>query len=135
MIWNPFFPPLLPFHDFVQGVALGGPARFPSIRAESTETSVLVEALLPGVDPDGLQLDVEDDELILAGEIQPLGEMEPVRRERPIGRFRRRLRMPFPVDQASAKAEFKDGVLRVELERKNATGPISITIKSPGDTQ
>ena len=138
MIWNPFFPPLTPLQGLVQGLAAGGPARFPAVRATSTAETIRIEALLPGVDPADLELEVEKDELVLAGRIasgvgdaaEGVPEAAPLRRERSVGRFRRRLSLPFAVDGESATASFAEGVLRVELTRRADDGPRTITIKN-----
>lgn len=136
MIWNPIFAAVpAPWRDLASADALRGPARFPAIRAHLTEDAVAIEALLPGVRPETLELAMDEDQLVLEGELATIENARALRRERSSGRFRRRLQLPFAVDGSAVQAELENGLLRVRLPRRADSGPRRITIqtKTKGD--
>jgi len=88
---------------------------------------------LPGVDPDDLELRVEDATLILRGKRNPPGGMRPEnmhRTERPQGTFVRTFRLPSNVDQAAIRASQKNGVLEVSLPKKQESKAKAIRIEA-----
>lgn len=130
MIWNPFFPSvaLNPWRELAAVRSeLARPQRFPAVRAHAGDDAVVIEALLPGVTRERLELSIEKDALVLAGEI-PAGDSGSFRHERPTGRFQRRLQLPFAVDAAAAQAELADGLLRIRLPRSAQDGPVRIHV-------
>lgn len=134
MIWNPIFPTaaLTPWRELAAR-AESRPQRFPAVRAHSGPEAVVIEALLPGVAREDLELAIEDDTLVLAGQLKPFGEARPALRERATGRFRRQLRLPYPVDAAQAEAELANGLLRVRLPRAAEHGPVRIQVRKEGE--
>lgn len=134
MLWNPFLTAVAPWRDLARAGQLPGPARFPTIRAHLMEGSLEIEALLPGVKPEALELAIDDDEIVLEAELPAAPEDARVlRRERFAGRFRRRLQLPFAVDGSEVHAEFENGLLRVRLPRRADSGPRRIDIRTKGD--
>jgi HSP20 family protein len=86
---------------------------------------------LPGVDQDQIELRLAGDDLIVAGE----REMEKGRPgeqfhrvERSYGKFCRRFRLPSAVDRGSVDASYRDGVLRVELRKKESDDPRAVRV-------
>lgn len=134
MLWNPLFSPATawPWRDLARTDLASGPARFPAVRAHWNDEAVAIEALLPGVRRDALELSIDDDQLVLSGELQDPAERA-LRRERSSGRFQRRLALPFPVDASQAQAELADGLLRLRLPRRADSGPRRIEIRTKGD--
>ncbi len=100
---------------------------------ETGEAFVLV-AEVPGVDQKEIHLEIADDLLVLRGE-RPLNTSNPShsyhRIERPNGVFQRAFRLPAGVDPAKVSAICRDGVLRVDLPKKDAirTRPIAIQLQ------
>ena len=82
----------------------------------------IVTAELAGVDPDGLELEIEGRKLILSGcrppAESPTGVYQQVEIER--GEFRRVIELGADVRAEEAKASYEDGMLRVELPLKPA---------------
>jgi HSP20 family protein len=98
---------------------------------ETREAFVLV-AEIPGVDQEEIHLEISDDLLVLSGE-RPLNTRDPDlsyhRIERPNGIFQRAFRLPVGVDPTKVNATCRDGVLRVNLLKKDETEPRAITIQ------
>jgi len=84
------------------------------------EDSVVVRLEVPGLDSDDIELQVHDDYLVVSGEKR--SERESVHgryhvTECAYGRFERAIPLPVDVDSDQAKANYKKGVLRVELPK------------------
>lgn len=91
----------------------------------------IVRASVPGVGPDHLNVTVQGQTLILAGQRDPEiaeGTSTRLRAERMHGRFVRTLLLPFRVDPEQVKAQFSLGVLTLELPRPAADRPRRIKI-------
>jgi HSP20 family protein len=75
-------------------------------------------AELPGINLEGVEVEVKDNVLTIKGERQNSAPKEGVRfhhRERPAGRFARVFRLPKSVDAAGVTAAYRDGVLSVSV--------------------
>jgi HSP20 family protein len=113
----------------------GGTGRdvFPRVNVWEEQDALYVEAELPGVKKDNLDLTVVENELILKGQCADQGgESEGKtyhRRERPVGSFTRVIRLPFDVDANGVKASFNDGVLLVTLPKAEAAKPRKVTVE------
>lgn len=87
---------------------------------------------VPGVDPNTVELTLEDDVLTLSGErseSSSKGEEPETRRiERGQGRFYRRFVLPDTVDSANVKATGKHGVLTVTIPKRAKAMPRRIQI-------
>lgn len=100
----------------------------PAVDIYEDDDSVLVRVELPGVRPEDVTVDVEDDVLCIRGE-RRLEHAEQRsgyhRMERPYGVFARKFSVPESVDGAAAAAVMADGVLTVRLP-KRAAPPSSV---------
>ncbi|NIV36406.1 MAG: Hsp20 family protein [Anaerolineae bacterium] len=106
---------------------------FPAMNAWTNEDSAVVTAELPGVGADDIEIAVEKDTLTLRGRREPEELEEGAsfhRRERRFGGFNRAFRLPFAIDAAEVKAEFKNGLLTIVLPRAEADKPKTIAITS-----
>ncbi len=75
---------------------------------------------LPGVDPDQIHVDVEDDHICVHGTRLAGSEPNPEHRrrvERSFGSFRRAVRLPKLVDKDAIVAKYEHGVLTVTLPK------------------
>jgi HSP20 family protein len=112
--------------------ATGG--RYPSLQVCDDDEAVFVEAVIPGVDPESLDLSVERNLLTLSGEKpQRFGANEPTafhRKERFAGKFMRRMRLPAEVDADQVRAEYAHGVLKVKLPKAAIAKPRQISIEA-----
>ena len=110
--------------------ALGG-AWAPAVDIYEHEGNIVLKAELPGIDPKEVQVGVENNVLSLRGERQFESEVkreEYHRVERAYGTFNRSFTLPNVVDTEKIKAEFKDGVLRVVLPKREEAKPKQISI-------
>lgn len=110
----------------------------PLVDIQEGEQSIILEADLPGLKPGDFKLAVENNVLTLSGERQrekseKPGKAERYQRvERQYGRFTRTFTLPTTVDIEKATAEFRHGVLRVTLPRREElrARQIRIEVKS-----
>lgn len=92
----------------------------PAANLAETETSYELMLDLPGVNADDVSVELNDGQLIIAGERKSETEESGKtfhRVERRYGKFRRVLSIPAPVDEEKITAEYKDGVLSVLLPK------------------
>ena len=92
-----------------------------------------MQAFVPGVDVDSLDVQIDRGVLTLSGERKPLpGADERATRhldERPFGRFRRVVGLPEDIDPDAVTARCTDGVLQVRIARRAAPQPRRITVQ------
>lgn len=92
----------------------------PRVDVVDREHEVMVRAELPGVERDALEVSTTNDSVTIKGttrheEKQEEGEY--VRCETVSGSFARTVSLPCEVDDAKAKARFKDGLLELTLPK------------------
>ena len=106
---------------------------YPPVNVFDAPDAFVVKAELPGITPEQVQIEVENDTLTLRGErafSEPSGEAAYHRRERGAGQFRRVVRMPGRLDSEGAKAEYRDGVLTVRVPKARETRPRRVEIQA-----
>jgi HSP20 family protein len=87
---------------------------------------------VPEVDKSSIDIKIHDDELTISGErkLEPGTENADYRRmERGYGTFTRTFSLARTIDPANIKAVMKDGILRVELSKREEIKPKQITIE------
>nr|NIQ93207.1 Hsp20/alpha crystallin family protein [Desulfuromonadales bacterium]NIR33245.1 Hsp20/alpha crystallin family protein [Desulfuromonadales bacterium]NIS39552.1 Hsp20/alpha crystallin family protein [Desulfuromonadales bacterium] len=91
-----------------------------------------VEALVPGIDAENLELSVMRGVLTLSGERKAENGKEKTwhRRERGAGKFMRTVELPVEVDADKVKAEYANGVLTVTLPKAESAKPKRISIEA-----
>ena len=85
-----------------------------------TPDAFVLQVELPGVDEDDVEVHVETDKVTLRGERRAFGSSRPEsyhRMERSYGCFSRTFMLPEEVDPARAAAQFKDGLLKLEVPK------------------
>ena len=105
--------------------------RYPAVDMFENEDKIVIKAELPGVDKKDISVDVKDRVLTLSGERNydhEVKEENYYRRERAHGKFKRAFNLPADVDPDKIKADFKDGVLKIELPKPEAQKPKRISI-------
>lgn len=116
------------FQDFPAATAREA---FPPLNVWEDENNMYLEAELPGLPMDALEIYIKDNELVLSGE-RKATETEGVtyhRRERGIGRFSRKLRLPVDIDADKVEAKLKDGVLSLTLPKAEEAKPKKIEVR------
>ena len=107
--------------------------RYPLLNVWTSVDGLMVEADMPGVDPNEVDVSVMGDQLTISGKVNAMPHAENVvvhRRERPHGDFSRSLKLPFRVDNQNVSAQFQNGILRVKLPRSEAEKPRKITVQA-----
>jgi HSP20 family protein len=94
------------------------------------ENSFYVEADLPGVAQEDLDLTVYNGMLIIRGERKPAAGHAYLYDGRSYGRFERAIVLPEAVQADDVQATLKDGVLSVALPKSPDARPKKITLKT-----
>jgi HSP20 family protein len=103
----------------------------PAVDLYEKDDYFVIKAELPGVDKKDIAIDLKDRVLTLSGERSYENEVKEdsyYRRERSYGKFQRAFTLPAEVDSDKIKAEFKDGLLRIEVPKPEEQKPKQVTI-------
>lgn len=104
---------------------------FPAMNVWDTGDTVCVEAEIPGVGKDNLEIFAVGNELTVKGRRQPMeGEVTYHRQERGTGEFTRVLTLPAEVDSEKVDAVLDNGVLTVRLPKAEAAKRKQITVRA-----
>jgi len=103
---------------------------FPPINVGATPERVDVYLFAAGLDPKSLDVSIQQNLLTVAGNRDvPLHEgAEYYRRERFGGEFRRVIALPEDVDPDRVAASYRDGVLQITVQRREAARPRQIAV-------
>jgi HSP20 family protein len=103
----------------------------PAVDLYEKDDHYMITAELPGVDKNDIKIDWKDRLLTLSGERNSENEVKEesyYRRERSYGKFQRVFALPADVDSDKIKAEFKDGVLQIEVPKPEEKKAKAVTI-------
>ena len=103
----------------------------PAVDIYETESEIMVQAELPGVDRKDITLNLEKNVLTLKGErrFEKETKQENYHRiERSYGGFSRSFSIPAIVDEEKIRADYKDGILKIALPKKEQVKPKQIQI-------
>jgi len=94
------------------------------------ERQLTLLADMPGVGPDDITIDLNDNVLSISGEVKPFGDdkEENVLVEFEIGRYFRQFTLSEVIDQGKIEAKHEDGVLRVNLPKAEKAIPRQIAV-------
>lgn len=86
---------------------------------------------LPGIDPESVDIDVEDRTITIRAERQEPkeGELNWITRERPFGQFARQLTVGYGVALDKISASYNDGVLELVIPVAEEAKPRKITVE------
>jgi HSP20 family protein len=108
----------------------------PPVDIYEDKDQVALTAEIPGIDPKDIEIQIENGVLTVRGERKLEREENKegyLRMERNYGTFLRSFSLPTTVDGDRAKAEFKNGLLRVTLPKKEEAKARSVKVKvEPG---
>jgi HSP20 family protein len=97
------------------------------------DTDVVIKAELPGMDPKNIDVRLENNVLMLKGERhfeRETKEENYHRVEREYGSFSRSFLLPTAVKEDKVVAEYKDGVLKIVLPKKEEAKPKAIKVEA-----
>src|SRR5438552_4068077 len=103
----------------------------PAVDIFETEGEIVVKAELPGVDRKDITLNLDNNVLTLKGERRFEKETKEEnyhRIERAYGGFSRAFSIPATVDEEKIRADYRDGVLKIALPKKEVAKPKQIRI-------
>ncbi|HWK61575.1 MAG TPA: Hsp20/alpha crystallin family protein [Eoetvoesiella sp.] len=118
------------FDDMFKGFDIGFPSEslagtfsgsWPRVEVLDGDQAVHVAAELPGMEEKDIEILLEDDVLTLRGEKRSQNE-DAARQfsERFYGKFERRIRLGYDIDEDKIQANFKNGVLNIVLPKDQA---------------
>lgn len=99
----------------------GGQVYAPAVDLHETEEAYVIEADLPGMKKDDINIEVLEDTVTIQGVRNDETEEKREnyhRIERHRGEFKRSFRIPGGFDASAVKAEFNDGVLKLNLPKQ-----------------
>jgi len=113
------------------GIRAPAGGSFPPINVASTPEQVDVYLFAAGLDPQGLDISIQQNLLTVAGtrKLEREEDAEYYRQERFDGDFRRVITLPDDVDPERVEAAYKNGVLHIGVQRHEATKPRQIKVK------
>ena len=128
--WTPFADFGRAFGPFGRPIAFSRPIvadasrwRIPTDVAVEEE-NLVVRASLPGVEPEKIEVTLEDGILTIAGETSAESQEQKgdfLLRERRWGKFHRALKLPGYVDADRAEPKYANGVLTITLPKREAS--------------
>ena len=105
----------------------------PAVDVFDTQEAVVLKAELAGMDPDDIQIEVEDNVLTIKGERkfeEEVDEGRYYRVERRFGSFQRNLALPQGVKPEDIAAAYDDGILTVTVPKVEEEKPKRIEVKA-----
>jgi HSP20 family protein len=140
--WFPFFDVAKTLEEMDRGFGrMGRPlglrsvprGTFPAINVYEQDDAIVLTAEVPGVKADDLDLTVLGDSVVLKGErkAEELSNGDRLyRRERVAGSFTRTVTLPEEIDPNSVQAEYRNGILRVRMDKAERAKAKKIKINS-----
>ena len=123
------------FNEFVPAQKVEGMTVapiIPRVDVYETEDKVIVEAEIPGVKKEDIEVKVKDNNVIIKGEIKREEEKQDknfFKAERFYGKFERVIPLMVEVKPEEAKAKIENGILRLEIPKATAEKEISIKVE------
>jgi HSP20 family protein len=103
----------------------------PALDIHEDKDSFIVQAELPGMKREDIEVSLHDGALSISGERKAEKQYEAAevyRTERCLGKFQRTISLPVPVAADKVKAQYQDGVLTVTLPKTEAAKPKQIDV-------
>ncbi len=107
----------------------------PSVDIFENKDNIVLEAELPGLKPEDVNISIENNVLTISGErkFEKKDEGDNFHRvERGYGSFTRSFTLPPTVSAENATAEFENGILHLTLAKREEAKPRRIEIKGSG---
>ncbi len=119
-------------------MAGGGASTLP-LNVSETDDKFIVDAVVPGVKPENLDITLQDNVLMITAETQQQEEFGGQkanyhRIERRYGRASRAISLPTPVNADQVQATLENGILHLEVPKAEEVKPRKITVGSGGQS-
>lgn len=126
--------------DFIERVFYGWPkwdretdlTWMPRVDVHETDKEVVLDVELPGMEKKDISVEVKDNVLRISGERKQERKTDAKdysRIERHYGKFERSFGLPETIDQNKVSAEYKNGVLRLTLQKTEKALPKQINVE------
>lgn len=132
--WTPF---IEPFEEMEKAMSEFSPllkrSFVPAVDVYEDKNNVIVETELAGIDPDKVNISIENDVLCIKGEAEKKSEVDDknyYRKEIRRGSFYRSVTLPSHVDGDKAEALADAGVLKVTIPKMSGSTAKNIKIKT-----
>jgi HSP20 family protein len=105
----------------------------PRLNISETDNKYFIEAELPGVKQSDLELKLDNNILVIKGRTEESKESKErnyFMRERYYGSFQRSLTLPNNINENDIIANFKDGILNIEITKKLENSTKNIEVKA-----
>ena len=127
MKWGPMLEPFEEFgKDFVGSFSL-------AVDVYENKDNIVVEASLPNIDPERINLNIENNILSISATNEKKTEVDEknyYRKEIRAGSFSRSVSLPTAVDGNRAKAEYEEGILKITIPKLESAKPRKIKINT-----
>jgi HSP20 family protein len=103
----------------------------PTVDIYDDDENIVIKAELPGIDKKDIAIDVKEGALTLKGERSFDNEVKEEKyycRERAFGKFERVFRLPADVNPEKISADYKDGILKIDIPKPEEKKPKQITV-------
>lgn len=103
----------------------------PVVDMYDEDDRIVIKAELPGMEKKDISVEVKDQVLTLRGERNHDNEVKEekyYRRERTYGKFQRAFSLPADVNSDNITADFKDGLLKIEVPKPEKQKPKEIMV-------
>src|SRR3989338_2359245 len=129
--WRTMLDPFSDFDKFFEEWGGGAQGFVPALDVYQDKDNVIVETPLPGIDPDKVNISVENDVLTIEGSTEQKSEVDEknyYRKEVRHGSFHRAVALPASVNGEGAHADYQNGVLKITIPKEERAKPKQIKI-------
>lgn len=118
----------------VQGAEKTRPGRYfvPAVDIRENENELKLWADMPGVSEKDAEVSLNDGVLTIAGKVSPAAydKLSPLYTEYNVGNYFRQFELNEDIDEARIKARMRNGVLEVELPKREHARPRRIEVSA-----
>ncbi len=110
------------------------PTLQPNVDIYETQDGITLVADMPGVPKEKLNLHIENDTLLIEGDIDldlP-EEIEPLHADVTAGRYQRSFTLSSELESSAIEASLKDGVLNIHIPKRVEARPKKIEVRFDG---
>lgn len=117
------------FDDFFRETPYEASMSMPPVKIYSSDDKITVKALVPGIEPEDIDMQVIEENLIISGEKKAdYTDDIYIRKERRFGEFKKSIKLPYRVNTETVKADLINGVLTITLQKSEDAKPKKIEI-------
>jgi HSP20 family protein len=119
---------------FFRGWPVAGTRRYayPQVNIWTNEDGAVITSEVPGIDPKKIDLEIVGNQITFSVELPERASGDNIyyiRNELQTGKFTRELRLPFNIDANKTAAEYKKGILKINLMKAEENKPKKLDIK------